>query len=76
MGQVFGITGAKEPAFTVVWQNPPFEVRSYDPYFVAEVPLSQSTAAATDGKKADNSAFMTLAGYIGVFGEPKNQVST
>jgi hypothetical protein len=65
MGQVFGVNGVKEPPFSVVWQSNPYEIRLYQPYFIAEVPMN--------GGRADNEAFMQLARYIGVFGTPQNQ---
>lgn len=67
MGNIFGYTGVKEPPYVVVWHSPPYEIRQYEPYFVAEIPMSGDTQG--------NSAFMGLAQYIGVFGDPKNQKS-
>eukprot|EP01036_Dinobryon_divergens_P037591 gene37591-49216_t len=62
MGIVFGVTGSKEPAFNLI-QSVPFEVREYQPYFVAEVSMRPGF---------ENEAFPILAKYIGVFGNPQN----
>lgn len=67
VGSVFGRGEVKEPPYSVIWQSPPFEIRKYEPYFAAEIPMS--------GDGEGNSAFMGLAHYIGVFGPPKNQKS-
>uniref|UniRef100_A0A6B2LIF2 SOUL heme-binding protein n=1 Tax=Arcella intermedia TaxID=1963864 RepID=A0A6B2LIF2_9EUKA len=66
MGQVIGINGVKEPAFSLVWTGAPYEVRRYHSYFVAQVPCTENN---------NNAAFTQLASYIGVFGTPKNSKS-
>eukprot|EP01036_Dinobryon_divergens_P030553 gene30553-39815_t len=72
MGIVFGITGAPEPSYQLLKLPQKaiakidlisFEIRRYQPFVVAEVPLS-------DGE--DNVGFSALARYIGVFGQPEN----
>lgn len=67
MGQVFGINGVKEPAYSLIWHATPFEVRHYPAYFVAQVACNTETGS--------NTAFRQLADYIGVFGTPKNSKS-
>ena len=62
MGIVFGSTGTKEPAYKLL-RSAPYEIRVYQPYFVAEVRASEN--AASD-------SFRVLAKYIGVYGEPEN----
>ena len=64
MGIVFGMTGTKEPAYSLVTKAAAgYEVRQYQKYFIAEVPHSK------DGNGDD---FRALAKYIGVFGTPEN----
>jgi hypothetical protein len=65
MGIVFGVTGAKEPPYSLIHSNA-FEVRRYEPYFVAEV------RKQLGDNKEDNESFSILAKYIGVFGKPQN----
>lgn len=61
MGIVFGITGAPEPPYQLlklsqnVIAKIPFELRRYQSFVVAEVPLS-------DGE--DNVGFSALARYV------------
>jgi len=62
MGIVFGVTGTEEPKYSLLKAGADYEIRSYQPYVVAQVDSSDS-----------NSTFRVLAEYIGVFGEPKNQ---
>lgn len=63
MGIIFGMTGSKEPAYSLIKSSLNYDIRYYQPYFVAEV-LSNN--------ENDNSSFSTLAKYIGVFGTPEN----
>ncbi|MEN0087344.1 MAG: heme-binding protein [Pseudomonadota bacterium] len=49
----------ESPAYTLVLQDGPYEVRRYQPYIVAETSVN-----AEDGRTASSKAFMTLAGYI------------
>lgn len=63
MGQVFGYNGVAEPAYKVLTKTAFYEVRKYGRRFAAETPQQQGS----------DSAFMTLARYIGVFGEPQNE---
>jgi len=68
MGQVFGKNGVAEPAFDVLYKHSDhfsYEVRRYGQRFAAEA--SYTTAGD------DNSPFMVLARYIGVFGKPENE---
>lgn len=71
MGQVFGRTGVKEPAYEVLYHHTkgfPYEIRRYGERFVAETTYG-------DGSD-DSSPFMALARYIGVFGKPENEGNT
>jgi len=66
MGQVFGRTGVAEPAYEVLHrhtENFAYEVRKYGKRYAAE--------ASYAGK--DDTPFMVLARYIGVFGSPENE---
>lgn len=63
MGIVFGMTGTKEPPFTIISNPPNYQIRDYAPYLIAEVPQ-------VPGK--ENESFSILAKYIGVFGKPEN----
>ena len=63
MGIVFGMTGTKEPPFTIISNPPNYQIRDYSPYLIAEV-------HQVPGK--ENESFTTLAKYIGVFGKPEN----
>lgn len=69
MGQILGISSTKEPPFTIIYnQNSPvYELRYYSPIFVAEVPMKDDDSM--------NTAFRTLANYIGAFGNPQNEIS-
>lgn len=74
MGSVFGKETVLEPVFKVVLQRPSppaqttYQIREYGKRFVAEVDYS---ASENTGRP-----FRTLAGYIGVFGDPKNEGKT
>jgi len=59
---IFGMTGTKEPVYKLINTSASYEIRLYQPYFIAEV------KSATDM----GSSFQTLAKYIGVFGTPEN----
>jgi hypothetical protein len=48
----------EEPAYEVLLETKYYEVRRYEPYIVAEVDVDESF------KRAGNSAFRVLAGYI------------
>lgn len=66
MGQVFGKNGVAEPAYDVLYKNNghfAYEVRKYGQRFAAEAQYNGD----------DNSPFMILAKYIGVFGTPENE---
>lgn len=79
MGIVFGVTGAKEPAFTLVHRGSSmYEIRLYPKYFVAEVPMNVGgSIEGTDSEKKNmDTAFGVLAKYIGVFGTPENTKGT
>eukprot|EP01031_Cornospumella_fuschlensis_P030982 gene30982-37445_t len=68
MGQVIGITGVQEPPFVgLLPATAGYEIRLYQPIFVAEVPMNGPNS---------NGAFMSLAKYIGVFGTPENEAAT
>jgi hypothetical protein len=65
MGIVFGFTGSAEPPYTSIpTPSSGYEIRSYNQYFIAEVPQ-------TPGKEGDS--FRDLAKYIGVFGDAQNE---
>lgn len=63
MGIVFGITGAPEPSYqllklpqkVIAKIDVPFEIRRYQPFLVAEVPLNEG---------GDNVGFSALARYV------------
>ena len=55
----------EEPAYEVLLETKHYEVRRYEPYIVAEVDVD------ADFKRAGNSAFRILAGYI--FGDNEPQ---
>lgn len=59
----------EEPAFTVVKKDPPFEIRQYEPYWVAEV----TTTGGRDDA-ADN-AFSALFNYISGNNAPKEKMA-
>lgn len=61
MGIVFGVTGTKEPPFSLLVSSP-YQIRAYEPFLIAEVPSDD-----------DGSSFGILAKYIGVFGDPSNE---
>ncbi len=71
MGSIFGKETVAEPAFTVVLQrhgpkvDTSYELRRYGERFAAETSYGPSDK--------DDSPFMLLAGYIGVFGKPQNE---
>ncbi len=48
----------EEPAYEVLLETKHYEIRRYEPYIVAEVDVDESF------KRAGNSAFRVLAGYI------------
>ena len=65
MGIVFGMTGTKEPTYSLLMKaSAGYEVRQYQKYFLAEVPHS---------KNGNGDDFRALAKYIGVFGTPENE---
>ena len=55
----------EEPSYEVLLETKHYEVRRYEPYIVAEVDVDD------DFKRAGNSAFSVLAGYI--FGDNASQ---
>lgn len=55
----------EEPSYEVLLETEHYEVRRYEPYIVAEVDVDD------DFKRAGNSAFSVLAGYI--FGDNASQ---
>lgn len=69
MGSVFGKETVAEPPFKVMLERPAagaettYQLRQYGERFVAEAMYSGD----------DNSPFMILAKYIGVFGDPQNE---
>lgn len=65
MGIVFGMTGTAEPSYQLLKTIGTYELRYYQPYFIAEVPMTSN----------DGQAFNVLAKYIGVFGTPANEKS-
>lgn len=66
MGTVFGRSSVAEPAFEVVYkhhQGFAYEIRKYGERFAAQAEYTGS----------DDSPFLLLARYIGVFGKPENE---
>ena len=59
----------EEPKYEVVHSTPEYEVRAYEPYIVAEVDVTG------DMKRAGNSAFRVLAGYIFGRNEPGEKMA-
>jgi len=65
MGSVFGKTGVEESSFKLLMRsrgNFQYEVREYGSRFAVETAMNE-----------ENSAFMTLAKFIGVMGSPENR---
>jgi hypothetical protein len=58
----------EEPAYEVLLETRYYEVRRYQPYIVAEVDVDD------DFKRAGNSAFRVLAGYIFGDNEPQQKM--
>ncbi len=58
----------EEPAYEVLLETKHYEVRRYQPYIVAEVDVD------ADFKRAGNSAFQILAGYIFGDNEPQQKM--
>jgi hypothetical protein len=59
----------EEPAYEVLLETKYYEVRRYQPYIVAEVDVDE------DFKRAGNSAFRVLAGYIFGDNEPQQKMA-
>ena len=59
----------EEPAYEVLLETKYYEVRRYQPYIVAEVDVDD------DFKRAGNSAFRVLAGYIFGDNEPQQKMA-
>ena len=59
----------EEPAYEVLLETKYYEVRRYEPYIVAEVDVDD------DFKRAGNSAFRVLAGYIFGDNEPQQKMN-
>mmetsp|Transcript_4819 Transcript_4819/g.14524 ORF Transcript_4819/g.14524 Transcript_4819/m.14524 type:complete len:226 (-) Transcript_4819:1191-1868(-) len=72
MGMVFGKIDVETPKHEVVLEKDGFQVRKYPPQVAATVD-SSSMENSEDDRKFSSEAFSTLAKYIGVFGQPKNQ---
>jgi hypothetical protein len=58
----------EEPAYEVLLETKHYEIRRYPPYIVAEVDVD------ADFKRAGNSAFRVLAGYIFGDNEPQQKM--
>ena len=58
----------EEPAYEVLLETKHYEIRRYQPYIVAEVDVD------ADFKRAGNSAFRVLAGYIFGDNEPQQKM--
>jgi hypothetical protein len=58
MGIVFGVTGVKEPSFTVLKNTANYSIRRYEDFFTATV---KNTTVQND----NNNSFGILAKYIG-----------
>jgi len=70
---LFTLTGnaamaIEEPAYEVLLETKYYEVRRYQPYIVAEIDVDD------DFKRAGNSAFRVLAGYIFGDNEPQQKM--
>ena len=59
----------EEPAYEVLLETRYYEVRRYEPYIVAEVDVDENF------KRAGNSAFRVLAGYIFGDNEPQRKMA-
>ena len=59
----------EEPVYEVLLETKHYEVRRYEPYIVAEVDVDD------DFKRAGNSAFRVLAGYIFGDNEPQQKMN-
>ena len=59
----------EEPAYEVLLETKYYEIRRYEPYIVAEVDVDESF------KRAGNSAFRVLAGYIFGDNEPQRKMA-
>ena len=59
----------EEPVYEVLLETKYYEVRRYQPYIVAEVEVND------DFKRAGNSAFRVLAGYIFGDNEPQQEMA-
>ena len=59
----------EEPAYEVLLETKHYEIRRYEPYIVAEVDVDESF------KRAGNSAFRVLAGYIFGDNEPQRKMA-
>ena len=59
----------EEPAYEVLLETKYYEVRRYQPYIVAEVDVDE------DFKRAGNTAFRVLAGYIFGDNEPQRKMA-
>lgn len=59
----------EEPAYEVLLETKYYEVRRYQPYIVAEVDVDE------DFKRAGNTAFRVLAGYIFGDNEPQQKMA-
>eukprot|EP00038_Savillea_parva_P025759 m.49358 g.49358 ORF g.49358 m.49358 type:complete len:297 (+) comp7111_c1_seq1:120-1010(+) len=78
MGQTLGRVEVETPVYKVVRRHEegpyPYEVRRYDNRLVeAQVSSADWPESSSGGDKFSNSAFRTLAAYIGVFGSAKNE---
>ena len=63
------VMATEEPAYEVLLETKYYEVRRYEPYIVAEVDVDD------DFKRAGNSAFRVLAGYIFGDNEPQQKMN-
>ena len=63
------VMATEEPAYEVLLETKYYEVRRYEPYIVAEVDVDDSF------KRAGNSAFRVLAGYIFGDNEPQQKMN-
>lgn len=63
MGMFFGRHSGEVLSYEVIKDAPAYEIRAYDQHLVAQ----------TDWQDDSKGTFMSLAGYIGAFEEPKNK---
>jgi hypothetical protein len=83
MGTIFGKSNVAEPSFTVLYDHPMefnYQIRHYGIRYGAEVfyntTNNNKNSNENDNDDSNNTPFMELARYIGVFGTPENEQQT